>query len=192
MRNRRLRILVEAALTIALAWVLNALSAVVRLPFGGDISLEMLPLIVFALRNGVGYGLLAGGTWGALNFLARPTQIVHPAQWVLDYSLAFALVGLAGLFAPVWRRAAERGELMRGVWTAALPAAVLGGSARFLAHFASGIVYFGSYAPKGQPVALYSLLYNGTYMLPATVLCTIGAALLMPALERAVPSDGGR
>jgi len=59
--------------------------------------------------------------------------------------------------------------------------------ARFGAHFVSGIVFFGAYAPAGQPVALYSLIYNATYMGPSAALCLVAALFVLPVLERAVP-----
>ena len=62
--------------------------------------------------------------------------------------------------------------------------------ARFVPHFVSGVIFFGQNAPKGQPVVIYSLIYNATYMVPATIVCAAAAALLLPALERAVPAAG--
>ena len=52
----------------------------------------------------------------------------------------------------------------------------------------SGVVFFGQNAPAGQPVWLYSLLYNLSYMVPSIVLCMAVAAVVLPALELAVPS----
>jgi thiamine transporter len=151
MADTKTRILVEIALTVALAAVLN-LVKLWRMPYGGDVSLEMLPIVVLALRRGWRSG---------------------------------ALVGVAGVFASPLRKAreADRSAFM---WIVA--GVTTGAAARFASHYISGLVFFGQYAPDGQPTWLYSLLYNGFYMLPATILCAVAAALILPALERAVPT----
>jgi thiamine transporter len=45
-------------------------------------------------------------------------------------------------------------------------------------HFLSGVLIFGSYAPEGQSAAVYSLIYNGSYMLPEMILTTLVAVIL--------------
>jgi thiamine transporter len=92
---------------------------------------------------------------------------------------------VAGVFASPLRKAreADRSAFM---WIVA--GVTTGAAARFASHYISGLVFFGQYAPDGQPTWLYSLLYNGFYMLPATILCAVAAALILPALERAVPT----
>ncbi|NPV89041.1 thiamine transporter [Coprothermobacteraceae bacterium] len=92
---RNTRMLAEAGVMVALSlalWYLN----VGRLPQGGSISLQMLPLLVFALRWGVGPGLAVGVAYGLLHSL-QDLYLVHPIQYVLDYPLAFGLIGLAGI-----------------------------------------------------------------------------------------------
>lgn len=182
MTGNRTRILVEVALTVALAVVLN-LVKLWRMPYGGDVSLEMLPILVLAMRRGWRPGVLAGALYGVVSLMFGAV-VVHWAQFVLDYPLAYAVVGAAGVFAPVVRRARDADRAYLG-WIVA--AVGTGSLLRFAAHFASGLVFFGQYAPAGQPVWLYSLLYNGSYMVPAAVLCAVAAALILPALEKAAP-----
>ncbi len=55
---------------------------------------------------------------------------------------------------------------------------------RLVCHFLSGILIWGSYAPEGTPVWLYSLGYNGTYMLWETIITAVAVAVLIPVLER--------
>ena len=57
----------------------------------------------------------------------------------------------------------------------------LGSALRYLAHVYSGIVFFGEFAPEGQPVAVYSLVYNGTYMLPSFIVSAIIVILVISA-----------
>jgi thiamine transporter len=190
MHESRTRVIVEIALTVALAAVLRRF-AVWQMPFGGSVSLDMLPLVVLAVRRGVRVGVTAGVLFGFVDLLIEP-YIVHWAQVILDYPLAFGLVGLAGLVHPLARRgvsdaATPRARTLTLAWTAAA-GALIGATARFASHFTSGVIFFAANAPKGQPVLVYSAVYNLTYLLPSAVAAAILAAVLLPALELAVPS----
>lgn len=187
MRNERVRVLTEIALAIALAAVLNLPFLRIQLPFnfaGGTISLNMLPIFVVALRRGVVAGVIAGALYGCIDAMLNPF-IVHPIQFLLDYPVAYGLAGLAGLAGGMLRRTAEDSRKRR---TALIAAATLGVAGRFAAHWLSGVVFFGAYAPEGQPVWLYSLIYQATYLLPSLALTLVAALLVYPALERAVPA----
>jgi thiamine transporter len=179
--RERLATLVEIALSVALATVLGLFN-VFKMPQGGSVSLEMLPLFVLALRRGVGPGVLAGALYGCVDLVMNP-YIVHPAQVLLDYPLAYGFVGLSGLWARRWREAHARGALSLATSTVLLPALALGALGRYVAHVVSGVIFFAQYAPKGQPVILYSALYN-TYVPVAAVLCFAAAAIVLPSLER--------
>jgi thiamine transporter len=178
----------EIALSIALAAVLHLLSAQLglQMPFGGSLSLSMLPIMVIALRRGLVVGVITGMLFGVIDYFMEPV-FVHWAQFLLDYTVAFGLVGLAGLTRPVAAASFRQGRPGRAVWAAIVPGCLIGGVARFSAHLVSGAIFFASYAPVGQNAWVYSLLYNGGYMLPSTIACLIAAIALLPALERAVP-----
>ena len=111
---------------------------------------------------------------------------MHPAQLLFDYPLAFALCGITGLGRPLVASALGRGEQGRA---AALSAvwSVVGGAGRFASHLISGVIFFADAAPAGQPVWLYSAIYNISYLGPSAVACAAAADVLVPALERAVP-----
>jgi thiamine transporter len=143
---------------------------------------------VLALRRGPRAGIVSAAIYGLLNYTLDPVQIVYPLQFLLDYAVAYGLVGLAGFGARGWARADARGTTRRALLTVVLPFAVLGVGARFAAHYVSGIVYFGAYAPPGQPVWLYSLIYNASYMVPSGLACIILAMLILPTLQKAVPA----
>jgi thiamine transporter len=68
-----------------------------------------------------------------------------------------------------------------------VPWMVFGATARFSAHFVSGIVFFGSNAPAGTPVWAYSALYNLSYVVPSLILSIVAALLVLPVLDSAVP-----
>lgn len=186
MRSERVRLLVEIGLTVALCFALRWIG--VRLPWniaGGSVSLEMLPILVLAIRRGVGPAMVAGAMWGVVDFLYEPFYVA-PIQLLLDYPVAFAMLGVAGFGSAGWKRlvAADR---MAAAEAYAVPWMILGASARFMSHFVSGIVFFGQNAPKGQPVWIYSALYNLSYIVPSLIMCVVAALLLLPILERAVP-----
>lgn len=181
MRNTRVTVLAEIALAIALSAVLNYIG-LHFMPQGGSISLVMLPLIVVALRRGVVAGLIAGALYGGVDYLMNP-YVVHWVQPILDYPVAYAAVGLSGLFSNAWNAAVSERRTASAVWTVVLPAVLMGTAARFLVHVVSGAIFFAEYAPEGQPVVVYSVLYNLTYMLPSAIACMIGALILLPALR---------
>ncbi len=186
MRHSRVQTMVEIALAIALAVVLGRLK-IFQMPMGGSVSLGMLPVFVVALRRGWLPGILAGALYGVLD-LMFDFYVVHPLQFLLDYPVAYGLIGLAGVFAVRWRAAYTAGAARRAAWTIVLPAVLVGSFARFAAHWVSGVVYFGEYAPAGQPVWLYSLVYNAPYVLVSGLLCAVCAMDRLPALERDVPT----
>ena len=167
------RVLTEAALAVALAFVLGLIK-VFEMPFGGSISLEMVPLILLALRQGPWVGIAAGAAYGLLDLITPPVFAVHPVQVLFDYPLAFGVLGLAGFFRPT-----VRGAILGTV------VAVL---ARFLCHFVSGVVFFASYAPEGWNLYLYSAAYNAAYLIPSLAVALIAVVVLLRALEAAQPS----
>ncbi len=169
---RETRVLTEAALAIALAFVLGLLPAF-KMPFGGSISLEMIPLILLALRQGPVVGTVAGVAYGFLDLVIDPF-IVHPVQVLLDYPLAFGALGLAGFFPP-----SVRGAILGST------VAVFG---RFVCHFLSGVVFFSSYAWKGWSPAAYSAVYNAGYLVPSLLIALVVVVALLKALEGAQPS----
>ncbi len=180
---RTTRLLVEMALTIALAFVLDELK-LFQMPQGGTVSLGMLPIIVLALLRGPVAGVTAGALFGVLDVLTPPTYIVHPVQLILDYPLPYALVGLAGLMRPTWSRLATSGKMAAALWAGVIPAVLIAALGRYASHLVSGAIFFGEYAPDGQPVWLYSALYN-LYVPVSAALCLGVAAIVLPALAKA-------
>ncbi len=159
------KILAEIIIFVALAGALALVShSFFSLPQGGSINLGMLPIFWLALRRGPKIGIFAGAVLGVVDLAIEPF-VVHPIQFLLDYPLAFACLGLAGFF-----RAYSRAGPVVGV--------VVGGTGRFLCHFTSGLVYFANYAPAGMSPVVYSILYNGTYMVPSIIICAVSIVLL--------------
>jgi thiamine transporter len=160
--------------TVALAAVLN-LMPLFEMPQGGSVSLEMVPILFLALYRGPKVGIIGGVVYGLVNLAMKPF-IFHPAQVILDYPLAFGLLGLAGFFRPD-----NALKIAAGTF--------LGALGRFGAAVLSGAIFFASYAPKGQSPWLYSMIYNGSYMLPATIIAIPTVFALLQAFKKA---EGGR
>ena len=171
--------LVYGALCVALSFALSYVK-LFSMPMGGSVTLcSMLPLMLYAYRYGVKSGLLAGLAYGLLQLVQKP-EIVHWAQLLIDYPLAFTALGLAGL----WKmpdRISENGVRL-GPDPAAkahywrLPCAlVTGGVARLICHVVTGAIFFGEYAPAGQSAWIYSILYNGGYLGVDIALCVVVA-----------------
>src|SRR5699024_9094952 len=118
-------------------------------PQGGSITLGgQVPLMIFALRWGVGPGLLIGGTFGMLKFFMDPF-ILTPVQFILDYPLAYALLGLSGF--------GRSEKALEGNVTIGL---IL-------------VVFFGEYLdPKLNPF-IASMIVNGTVMVPNLIVTLV-------------------
>ncbi|WP_341778705.1 energy-coupled thiamine transporter ThiT [Levilactobacillus sp. HBUAS70063] len=173
--------LTETALFSALAIILSYI-IIFRAPQGGSISLVMAPILIISLKQGVGPGVFCGVVTGAITFMFGGF-FVAPLQVVCDYLLAYGAIGLAGLFSRGFLTAMRRDQRKLAM-TYTLTAGVLAGGLRLFFHTLAGIAFYTSYAPKGQPVWLYSLIYNSLYVIPDTILAIICVLLLTGRLKR--------
>ena len=200
MRSTRVIILVECALAVALAVVLNLIA--IRLPIniaGGSISLTMLPVALVALRRGPVAGMATGFLFGLFDYLIEPFM-VHWAQVILDYPLPYILFGLGvGMFSHLYTRAIDLTKqdvlgktLSRGTLIIVV-SMIVGGILRYASHVLSGVIFFSEYA-GGENVWIYSLVYNVSYLLPSLVASLVLMLVIAPILAHAVPvsRDGGQ
>ncbi|MCL2680683.1 MAG: energy-coupled thiamine transporter ThiT [Coriobacteriia bacterium] len=191
MRDIRIRIIAEVGLALALFAVLELLP-VFKLPYGGSISLSMLPIVLVALMRGPAVGIICGALAGFIDAAMLPnTYIISPVQAALDYPIAYGLVGLAGFFKPglFKKSSTAKPSSKKTTILCVVLGTLLGGASRFAAHFTSGLVFFGMYAPEFQHPALYSLIYNISYMGPSAVVTAVLAALVYPLLAKALNLD---
>jgi thiamine transporter len=163
--SERVKALVEGALCVALSVVFSCFK-LFAMPQGGSVTLDMAPLLYFAYRHGFKWGVAAGAMSGLLQ-LSFFGYIVHPAQAFLDYILAQACIGIAGLF---------KSRPVIG--------AVLAGTSRCVCSIVSGVIFFASYAPEGQNPWLYSTIYNATYSIPNIILSGAVALILWKKLGK--------
>ena len=171
----RIRALTEGALFVALAFVLSFVK-LYQLPNGGSLTPAMFPILFYALRFGLGRGLAAGFVFGLLQLLFDGAYAWGWQSMVLDYLLAFAPLGLAGIF--------------KGKSWGIFPGTIIGCLGRFLIHYLSGITIYRIIQPTSVPgfgtydnPHLYSLVYNGSYMIPNMLLALILAGVLYVPLK---------
>jgi thiamine transporter len=146
------KVIAEIVAFVALASALSYVK-IFSLPQGGSVTAgSMVPILWLALRRGPKIGIFSATVYGCVQLVIEPF-IYHPAQVLLDYPLAFGMLGLAGFFQ-------KRPFLGVNV----------GIAGRFIMHFISGVVFFGSYAPEGMSPIVYSAIYNGGYLLPELVI----------------------
>lgn len=176
MRNTKTKTLVECSLLIALSVVLSRLQFA-PWPNGGSITVaSMAPLVYLSIKRGWKWGLGSAFVYSLLQMLldgisAPPVQSFFWFTMVilLDYVIAFTVLGLAGAFANVWKNSKN----------APIYATLCVTGLRYLCHIISGIIIWGVYAPEGTPAWAYSLGYNGTYMIPEMIITTIVVVLLL-------------
>ncbi|MBQ7133320.1 MAG: energy-coupled thiamine transporter ThiT [Ruminococcus sp.] len=198
--------LVTSGVLIGLATVLSMIK-VFSWPFGGSVTLfSMVPILVLGYMYGVRWGLLCGGVYGVLQMILGATMsqaFAGLSGWailvmaLLDYIVAYVVVGLCGMF---------KGKIKNDTVAFSL-GAVVAILIRLFCHFLSGWIFWGSYAEwffgeafvnsfssfvmsnfSGQALAaLYSIIYNSLYMIPELIISVIGIIALMavkPLRER--------
>ena len=206
--------LTESAMLLAVAIVLELASKmfIPEMPFGGQVTLaSMLPMVLISYRHGVKWGLIAGIAYAFIQMAIGARTVAAAFQpgyfgegrmllnafimCVLDYLLAFTLLGLGGIF---------RNRIKRpGVALACGSLVAL--SARYLAHVLSGYILFAGWAEwfftqdgfpafgarlvegltPGMLGLAYSLFYNAMYMVPEMII-TAMAAMLMGRVHQIV------
>ena len=162
-----------SAVMIALSAVLSMVK-VYELPLGGSITLlSMLPVAAVAICYGTKTGLCASLLYAFVQIALDLGKLMGygmtPLTWVgcilFDYIIAYGLIGIAGIL---------RHKGTWGICTGISLACVV----RFISHFISGAIVFSVWCPDGWNVYWYSVVYNGSYMLPELILTVIGAVLL--------------
>ena len=162
------RMMANASLCIALSFILSYVK-LYEMPQGGSVTLaSMIPILMFSYAYGVAPGLMIGFAYGLLQFV-QGGWFVHPIQFLLDYPLAFSMLGFAGIA----RRLPDRWGMIPGI--------LLGVSLRFLCAFLTGVFFWGEGAGD-QNVLIYSAVYNGTYLIPETAICL--AFAMVPQIRK--------
>ena len=196
--------LVTSAMLLAIATVLSVIQPF-QLPFGGGITLaSMMPLVLISYMYGVRHGLFCGCIYGFLQmaigsktvaafFLPGDSQMTLLAAvsvCLLDYVIAYTVLGFGGLF---------KGKIKNSTVSVCL-GSIAALTMRYFVHVVSGAIFFGSWAEwfftqdgfyaigeaivssfsGGSLALIYSLFYNGLYMIPEIVI----TAAVTPAVYK--------
>ena len=196
MKRNTTKMLVEGAMMLALAIVLSLITPFQKiLPFGGSITLvSMLPICIYSIKYGIGKGLGVSFLFAVFQFVQGTvkdglfgwglTAGMLIACIVFDYFLAYTVLGLAGMFR-------KKGL---GGWIAGIVIALL---LRFASHFISGVYVFASTGKIWDDLDfiaenkyIYSLVYNGAYMVPEMILTVLVTVILfkIPQVHRILTS----
>lgn len=160
-----------AAVCIAMSFALSYVR-LFKLPQGGSVTLaSLLPVMIFSYIFGIKKGYLVGIIYGVLQAIQDP-WIVHPAQFLLDYPIAFSAIAFAGVFC-------EIKALKKLPQVSFILGAIITGIARYIPHFLSGAFAFGAYAADADytNIALYSAAYNSFVFVDIVVVIVVGAIL---------------
>lgn len=205
-RRNNTKTVVECALMIAIATVLNLICSFIpflNLPFGGGFTIcSMLPIVLAAYRNGTKWGLVTGFIYAVLQMLLgfrtvsaffMPGSDSYMVLWkailvcVIDYIIAYTVLGLGGIFR----------NRIKNPSASLCVGSLVALSLRYLAHIVSGYLFFGTWAEwffsqdgftlgakvlehfSGSGLALiYSITYNGLFMIPEIIITAIVALVI--------------
>ncbi len=165
------------ALMIALSTVLMWVSKIIPAPWlqGGSVTLaSMVPIIICSITLGTKWGLCASLAYSLIQmmfgFYPPPTQTFSSFVMVilLDYVFAFGVLGLSGIFYNMLKRSRFAAPISGFIVT----------FLRYICHIFSGVLIWGVYAGEGQSVLSYSIIYNGSYMIPEIIITTVVLALI--------------
>lgn len=184
MKKLSLAAMIEASFFAAFAIILDFLPSI-KLSPSISISAAMIPIFILAFRWGFKVSFIAGLLWGILQIAMGDAWIATPLQAFIEYFVAFAFIGFAGLFYRPIQHQLRNGKKKNAMGWIVL--AVFAGSfARYFWHFIAGVLFFGSYAPEGMSPVLFSFLANGATMIGAAVLCSILAVFLISSAPRLI------
>ena len=164
------RCIATAGICVALSFALSYIK-LFEMPQGGSVTLlSMLPIMLFSYIYGMKKGLLVGVIYGLLQAVQDP-YIIHPAQFLLDYPMAFALTGFSGIL--TYTKLFKNSPQVRFSISA-----ILGGTFRFISHVLAGTFAFGAYSlDSGLSPFVYSLGYNSYVFVDVALILVAGIAI---------------
>ncbi|MBQ8738019.1 MAG: energy-coupled thiamine transporter ThiT [Clostridia bacterium] len=177
--------LTQSAIFIALATVLSFLP-VYEMPMGGSVTLaSMLPILFIGLKFGYKWGLASSGIYAFIQLmqaLIKGNVFIYCTTFgtvlicvLFDYIVPFGILGLSAFAKPT---DGKRLSIIKASITFGVLVAI-----RFICHYITGVAIWGQWAPDGMGKYLYSLIYNGQYMLPELIITLVISVLLMSSSQ---------
>lgn len=174
MKNIQLKRLTVSAVFIALATVLSFIKLWTN-PWGGSVTLmSMVPVVLLSVMFGTRWGLFSAFVFSLVQIGVDIAGMMgwgmDVRMWIgailFDYLIAYTVIGLSGVFA-----SKGTGGICAGIAISLV--------LRFLSHFISGYIFFDIWMPETfENPALYSVVYNGTYMLPELISTLLAVIIL--------------
>ena len=160
------RKLAEAAVMLAVATVLSLIKFI-DLPYGGSVTVAcMLPVVIISYRHGIKFGLLTGFVFGLIQQLLGLNTLSYVTTWqsiiaviILDYIIAFMLIGLGGMFKKL---SSQANALLLGTIVVCI--------LRYICHVISGATVWAGLSIPTNAALIYSIGYNATYMIPEAII----------------------
>ena len=207
MKKKNLYWLVESAVMIALAAVLELVAKMVipEMPFGGQITIvSMLPIVLVGWKYGMGKGVVTGFVYSlvqmalgvkTISSLILPTSDDYLGgfgnvvlMFIFDYVVAYTVLGLGAIYKQKIKNNST--SLALGAFTVI--------TFRYISHIVSGYILYGAWAEwfftqdgfyswgqtimntyTGNALSLvYSIIYNGFYMIPEIIITTVVAVII--------------
>ena len=171
-----------SAMLTALAFALIMVSKLLPAPWtqGGYITIgSMVPIILVSIIIDTKWGLLSGFVFSLIQLMTdfymppATTTLSFIGVIMLDYVIAFTVLGLAGYFVKL---------MGNKTWAIPLSGTIVTGL-RYLMHVLSGLLIWGAFADT-DCIPIYALIYNGSYMIPEMIITTVVLALLTPKLTQ--------
>lgn len=189
--QKNIKIMAEIAIFAAISYVLDALQGgILRgvFPNGGSVGFAMLPILVIAYKRGFLSGFICGLTMSFLQLLGGFYAIADSwylviLQILLDYILAYPFVAFAGVLFKKFQTKRKYSYLVYG--------SILGGVMKFMCHFLAGFIFWSYNTPSGfigGPV-VYSMVYNGSYMVPNIIINTLVLLLIYKKLPKLLVTE---
>ena len=184
MKTASLKRLVECAILLAIGTVLSLFSFQGPWALGGSITFcSMLPLVMIAQRHGVKWGVMSALVFsliqmqlGLSNVQYAPDALTAIGIILLDYVLAFTVIGFSGCFNKLIKD--RRWAIVAGI--------AVTFASRLLCHFLSGILIWEAMWPNELhwASAVWSIAYNGSFMLPEAIITAVVAFLSFAPLKK--------
>ena len=180
MKNTKTKKLVTCAIMIALATVLSMFKLGIKMPLGGSLTLlSMLPICLVSIMFGLNWGFVSAFIYSVIQLLIDLPEAMgwgmDAKTWIgmiiFDYIVAFTALGIAGIF----RNKGSLGAMLGGVLALVL---------RYISHIISGTIFFAVWMPEGwSNPFIYSVCYNGAFMLPEIILTAVGLYFIVKVPE---------
>lgn len=187
MKKLSLQAMIEVAIFAALAILLDFVPSLQFTP-SISISFSMVPIFIIAFRWGFFASFISGFLWGILQIALGEAWILTPTQAFIEYFVAFAFIGFAGLFSGLVNKnlkAKSKGRAL--LWV--VIGIFVGSAARYFWHFVAGVIFFKSYAIEaGKSPFIFSLIANGTTFFFSSIACAVVLVLLINKAPRLVTS----